>query len=108
MGAATIPPIYLARNERDNPDEPLILANFGTPTEYLIEATIFRGRHYNIDNPRFYRELKSFSMVRRGLVVYQEVGDVSRWKESVFGFEGSVRVNSVEDYSKGQSICLNL
>ncbi|KAI2506532.1 hypothetical protein MHU86_7942 [Fragilaria crotonensis] len=42
VGAAKIPLIYLARNERDNPDEPLIPANFGTPTEYLIEATIFR------------------------------------------------------------------
>jgi hypothetical protein len=61
VGAAKIPLIYLARNERDNPDGQLILANFGTPTEYLIEATIFRGRHYDIDNPRFYRELKSFT-----------------------------------------------
>ena len=33
VGAAKIPLIYLARNEKDNPDEPLIPANFGTPTE---------------------------------------------------------------------------
>jgi hypothetical protein len=66
VGAAKIPLIYLARNERDNPDEPLIPANFGTPTEYLIEATIFRGRHYDIDNPRFYRELKSFTINGEG------------------------------------------
>jgi hypothetical protein len=66
VGAAKIPLIYLARNERDNPDEPLIPANFGTPTEYLIEATIFRGRHYDIDNPRFYRELKSFTVNGEG------------------------------------------
>jgi predicted RNA-binding protein YlxR (DUF448 family) len=66
VGAAMISLIYLARNERDNPDEPLILANFGTPTEYLIEATIFRGRHYDIDKPRFYRELKSFTVNGEG------------------------------------------
>ncbi|KAI2511530.1 hypothetical protein MHU86_2784 [Fragilaria crotonensis] len=58
VGAAKIPLIYLARNERDNPDEPLIPANFGTPTEYLIEATIFRGRHYDIDNPPILSRVK--------------------------------------------------
>jgi hypothetical protein len=37
VGAAKIVPlIYLARNERDDPDKPLVPANFGTPTEYLI------------------------------------------------------------------------
>jgi hypothetical protein len=41
VGAAKIPIIYLARNKRDNPDKPLVPANFGTPTEYLIKATIF-------------------------------------------------------------------
>jgi hypothetical protein len=57
---------YLARNKRDNPDKPLVPANFGTPTKYLIEATIFRGRQYNIDNPRFYHELKSFTVNGEG------------------------------------------
>ena len=63
VGATKIPLIYLvARNKRDNPDKPLLPANFGTPTEYLIEATIFQGRHYDIDNPRFKRKLKSFTV----------------------------------------------
>lgn len=66
IGAAKIPLIYLARNERDNPDEVLNPDDFSTPTEYLIEATIFQGRHYDIDNPRFYRELKSFTVNGEG------------------------------------------
>ena len=41
LGAAKIPLIYLAINKRGNPDKPLVPANFGTPPEYLIEATIF-------------------------------------------------------------------
>jgi hypothetical protein len=52
VGAAKIPLIYLARNERDNPDDLLVPANFGTPTEYLIAATTFQGKHYDIDNPQ--------------------------------------------------------
>ena len=66
MSAAKIPLIYLARDERDNPEEALVREDFGTPTEYLIEATIFSGRHYDIDNPRFYRELKSFTVNGEG------------------------------------------
>ncbi len=66
LSAAKIPLIYLTRDARANPEEPLDRTNFGTPTEYLIEATIFRGRHYDIDNPRFYRELKSFTVNGEG------------------------------------------
>ena len=62
LSAAKIPLIYLTRHARANPGEPLDRTNFGTPTEYLIEATIFRGRHYDIENPRFYHELKSFTV----------------------------------------------
>ncbi|KAI2494623.1 hypothetical protein MHU86_19901 [Fragilaria crotonensis] len=59
LGAAKIPLIYLTRDERETP---VVLdpADFGSPTEYLIEATVLEGRHYELDNPRFYRELKSF------------------------------------------------
>jgi hypothetical protein len=66
LSAAKIPLIYLTRDARANPEEPLDRANFGTPTEYLIEATIFRGRHYDINNPQFYRELKSFTVNGKG------------------------------------------
>jgi hypothetical protein len=59
LSAAKIPLVYLTRNERDTP-EALNPADFASPTEYLVEATIFSGRHFELDNPRFYRELKSF------------------------------------------------
>jgi hypothetical protein len=59
LSAAKIPLIYLARDEREAPAV-LDPADFGSPTEYLIEATVLGGRHYELDNPRFYRELKSF------------------------------------------------
>ena len=62
LSAVKIPLIYLTRDVGATPEEPLDRTNFGTPTEYLIEATIFRGGHYDIDNPRFYRELKSFTV----------------------------------------------
>ena len=62
LSAAKIPLVYLTRDERNDPDEVLDPENFETPTEYLIEATIFSGRHYEIDNARFYRELKSFTV----------------------------------------------
>ena len=61
LSAAKIPLVYLTRDEReDAPGAALDPTDFATPTEYLIEATILRGRHYELDNPRFYRELKSF------------------------------------------------
>ena len=59
LSAAKIPLVYLTRNERETPD-PLNPEDFASPTEYLIEATILSGRHFELDNPRFYRELKSF------------------------------------------------
>jgi hypothetical protein len=98
VGAAKIPLINLARNERENPNEPLILANFGTPTEYLIEATSFRGRHYDIDNPRFYRELKSFTVNEEGWSY------IKKYERS----QDTVQRNSAEDNSKEQGVYLNL
>ena len=59
VSAAKIPLVYLTREEKDLP-EVLDPTDFASPTEYLIEATTFVGRHYDLDNPRFYRELKSF------------------------------------------------
>ena len=59
LGAAKIPLIYLARDEDDVPDG-IEQKDFGSSVEYLIEATIFKGKHFELDNPRFYRELKSF------------------------------------------------
>ena len=59
LSAAKIPLVYLTRGERDD-DEVPDPDNFKTTNEYLIEATVFEGRHYNLDNPRFYRELESF------------------------------------------------
>jgi hypothetical protein len=59
LSAAKIPLVYLTREERETPivHDP---ADFGSPMEFLIEATILEGRHYELDNPRFYRELKTF------------------------------------------------
>jgi hypothetical protein len=51
--------VYLTRNDKETP-EALNPEDFASPTEYLIEATILNGRHFELDNPRFYRELKSF------------------------------------------------
>ncbi|KAI2511717.1 hypothetical protein MHU86_2783 [Fragilaria crotonensis] len=45
---------------REAPENVLDPADFGSPMEYLIEATVLEGRHYELDNPRFYRELKTF------------------------------------------------
>ncbi|KAI2511684.1 hypothetical protein MHU86_2750 [Fragilaria crotonensis] len=47
-------------DERKAPENVLDPADFGSPMEYLIEATVLEGRHYELDNPRFYRELKTF------------------------------------------------
>ena len=60
LSAAKIPLVYLTRDEREAQGEILDPADFGSPMEYLIEATVFEGRHYELDNPRFYRELKTF------------------------------------------------
>ena len=63
LSAAKIPLIYLTTDARADPEETIDRKNFGTtPTEYLIEATIFHGRLYDIDNPRFYRKLKLFTV----------------------------------------------
>lgn len=59
LGAAKIPLVYLTREEKDTEDD-IDPKNYGSSLEYLIDATIFEGRHYELDNPRFYRELKSF------------------------------------------------
>ena len=59
LSAAKIPLVYLTRDEKETP-EALNPEDFVSPTEYLIEATILNGRHFELDNPRFYRELKSF------------------------------------------------
>ena len=40
--------------------------DYPSPTAYLIEATILEGRHFALDNPRFYRELKSFTVNGEG------------------------------------------
>jgi hypothetical protein len=67
LSAAKTPLIYLTRDARANPEEPLDRTNFGTPTtKYLIEATIFHERHYDIDNPQFYRKLKSSTVNGKG------------------------------------------
>ncbi|KAI2509779.1 hypothetical protein MHU86_4632 [Fragilaria crotonensis] len=60
LSAAKIPLVYLTRDEREAPENVLDPADFGSPMEYLIEATVLEGRHYELDNPRFYRELKTF------------------------------------------------
>jgi hypothetical protein len=65
LSAAKIPLVYLTRNERETP-EILDPEDFVSPTEYLMEATIFSGRHFELDNPRFYRELKSFNVNGEG------------------------------------------
>ena len=58
--AAKIPLVYLTRDEREAPENVLDPADFGSPMEYLIEATVLEGRHYELDNPRFYWGLKTF------------------------------------------------
>ncbi len=49
----------MTRKEKDTEDD-IDPKTYGSSLEYLIDATIFEGRHYKLDNPRFYRELKSF------------------------------------------------
>ncbi|KAI2499408.1 hypothetical protein MHU86_15120 [Fragilaria crotonensis] len=48
------------KGRKEAPENVLDPADFGSPMEYLIEATVLEGRHYELDNPRFYRELKTF------------------------------------------------
>jgi hypothetical protein len=50
----------LTRDDREAARDVLAPADFGSHTDYLIEATTLEGRPYELDNPRFYRELKSF------------------------------------------------
>jgi hypothetical protein len=59
LSAAKIPLAYILR-EIEEPDAELTEAQFGTPEQYLAAATVFRGSHYDMDNQRLYRELKSF------------------------------------------------
>ena len=59
LGAAKIPLAYLTREEVETEEE-IDPKNYASSLEYLNDATIFSGRHYDLDNPRFYRELKSF------------------------------------------------
>jgi predicted RNA-binding protein YlxR (DUF448 family) len=59
LGAAKIPLVYLAREDADDGDD-IDPKNYDSPLQYLNDATIFEGCHYELDNPRFYRELKSF------------------------------------------------
>jgi hypothetical protein len=65
VSAAKIPLVYLTREERDV-DVVLDPNDYPNPTAYLIEATILEGRHFELDNPRFYRELKSFTVNGEG------------------------------------------
>jgi hypothetical protein len=65
LGAAKIPLVYLTREESDAGDD-IDPKTYGSSLEYLIDATIFEGRHYELDNPRFYRELKSFTVNGEG------------------------------------------
>ena len=62
LGAAKIPLVYLTREEPEDGKETEVVhpADYSTSLEYLIDATIFEGRHFDLDNARFYRELKSF------------------------------------------------
>ncbi len=58
LSAAKIPLIYLTRDDIEAPGDVLLdQADFGSHTKYLIEATTLEGRHYELDNPRFYRKL---------------------------------------------------
>ena len=66
VSAAKIPLVYLTRDERVA-DVVLDPTDYPSPTAYLIEATILEGRHFALDNPRFYRELKSFTVNGEGL-----------------------------------------
>ena len=65
LGAAKIPLVYLTREESDTGVD-IDPTTYGSSLEYLIDATIFEGRHYELDNPRFYRELKSFTVNGEG------------------------------------------
>jgi hypothetical protein len=65
LSTAKIPLLYLAREEKETPVA-LDPADFGNPMEFLIEATVLEGHHYELDNPRFYRELKTFVVNSEG------------------------------------------
>jgi hypothetical protein len=55
----------LTRDEREA-DVVLDPTEYPSPTAYLIEATILEGRHFALDNPWLYRELKSFTINGEG------------------------------------------
>jgi hypothetical protein len=57
LSAAKIPLVYLTRDERDDPDNALDPADFGSPMEYLIEATVLQGRHSNPQPPNLPQNL---------------------------------------------------
>lgn len=60
MGAAKVPLIWLTRDAPPSDEaEELDPDDFPNDTEYLIQATVFEGRHFTMDNARLYRELKS-------------------------------------------------
>jgi hypothetical protein len=59
LSAPKIPLVYLTREEKEKAVA-LDPADFGNPMEFLTEATAFQGQHYELDNPRLYRELNTF------------------------------------------------
>ena len=58
--AAKIPLVYYLTREERETAVVLDPADFGNPMEFLIEATVLEGRLYELENLRFYRELKTF------------------------------------------------
>ena len=87
-------------NDKETP-EVLNPEDFASPTEYLIEATILRGRHFELDNPRFFRKLMSFKVNGEGgIVIHQEIREDAGWENGVFGIEDTMRGHSIEDHAE--------
>lgn len=59
LGAVKIPLAYLAREDLES-EEDIDIKNYTSSLEYLNNATSFSGRHYELNNPRFYHDLKLF------------------------------------------------
>jgi len=58
IGAAKIPLTYLTREHTDPPEE-ADPVSYSDHTSYLSEITLLEGDHFQLDNKRFYRDLKS-------------------------------------------------
>ncbi|KAI2506418.1 hypothetical protein MHU86_8044 [Fragilaria crotonensis] len=89
LSAAKIPLVYLTRDEREAPENVLDPADFGSPMEYLIEATVLEGRHYELITS-ILSGIEDICRKRRRVVIHQEIREVAGRSEGVLGIEDAV------------------